>query len=217
MRLRGEFVEIGRMRRISIFLVAALSSFPPQFSANTVDRAHPPLATEGKGPAKSATLIKKANLKEESAKPSEPLKGPDWIETSATKVDHNASNTIVLNSPNDRFFLTLTESVENEGDVAAYLVTLTWKSDAKSRVSLGVSTGAVISPDSRYTMLAPLKLIDVDSWKLYDLQKALQLKEGYFTVDRWTKDGKKVVIHVVQCPYDCPAAESIEYWLIELH
>jgi hypothetical protein len=36
-------------------------------------------------------------------------------------------------------------------------------------------------------MLETLKLIDVDAWKFYDLSKALQLKEGYFTVDRWRR------------------------------
>jgi hypothetical protein len=205
------------MRGISIFIAAViLSSFPPQLLANTPNRGRPPLARDGKGPAKSVTLVKKANLKEESARPSDPLKGPDWIEMSATKVNHGTPDTMVLHSPNHRFSLRLTESTNNEGDVAAYLVTLTWKGNNKSQVSLGISTGTVISPDSRYIMLAPLKLIDVDAWKLYDLREALQLKEGYFTVDRWTKDGKRVLIHVVQCPYDCPAGESIEYWLIEL-
>jgi hypothetical protein len=205
------------MKTVSIFVaIAVLSGFHLQLVASTTDRARPPLARDGKGPAKSATLIKKANLKEESARPSDPLKGPDWVETSATKVDQGTSDTIVLSSPNDRFHLRLTESTNNEGDVAAYLVTLTWKGDDKSRVSLGISTGTVISPDSRYIMLEPLQLIDVDAWKLYDLRKALKLKEGYFMVDRWTKDGKKILVHSVQCPYDCPAGESIEYWLIEL-
>jgi hypothetical protein len=202
---------------MSVFLVmAGLSNLYPPLSVNAPQRDHPPLSRDGKGPAKSATLVKKAILKEELLKPSEPLKGPDWVEMSEIKFGHGASDAIVLNSSNGKFSLRLTESPADEGDVAAYLVNLIRKGEEQCRVSLGISTGAVISPDSRYIMLEPLKLIDVEAWELYDLRKALQLKEGYFTVDRWTKDGKKVLVHVVHCPYDCPAEESIEYWLIEL-
>lgn len=65
----------------------------------------------------------------------------------------------------------------------------------------------MISPDSRYILPEPLKLVDVEAWELYDLRKAFQLKMDYFNENPWTKDGKQVLVHFVRC---------LEYWLIEL-
>jgi hypothetical protein len=111
--------------------------------------------------------------------------------------------------------LHLRESPNDEGDIAVYKVALTWKGDEKS-VPLRPSTGAVISPDSHYIVLEPYCLIDVEEWKEYDLRRAFESKEGYFSVDRWSKSEDKFVLRFVQCPFDCAPDESIEYWLVEL-
>jgi hypothetical protein len=47
---------------------------------------------------------------------------------------------------------------------------------------------------------------------MYDLRRAFaNQKEGYFGVDRWSKSENKFVLHFLQCPFDYPPDESIEY------
>lgn len=210
------FAEANTVKSKVICIVAAILCGPYPSWVSAQNRTLPPTTVDGKGPAKSARLMSKASLKDESARPSDPFKGPDWIEMNQAIRSQGISNEIVLNSPNDKFSLKFTESPENEGDVAVYKVTLVWKGENKAPAPLGISAGAVISPDSRYVVLQPMKLVDVEAWKMYDLQKAWELKEGYWGVDRWSKNGKNFLVHVVQCPYDCPPGETIEYWLIEL-
>ena len=185
------FAEANTVKSKVICIAAAIlcSSYPSWVS--TQNRTLPPTTIDGKGPAKSARLMSKASLKHESARPSDSFKGPDWIEMNQAIRSDGNSNEIVLNSPNDKFFLKFTESPENEGDVAVYKVTLAWTGENKAPVPSGISTGAVISPDSKYIVLQPIKLVDVEVWKMYDLQKAWELKEGYWGVDRWSKNGKK--------------------------
>ena len=180
------------------------------------DRTHTPAVMDGTGPATSARLLKRANRKAESIVPSNPLKGPAWIEVDEAKDSHPSSNEIVLNSGDHKFSVKLTESPENEGDTAVYRVSLIWNSGNKTPVDLGVSTGAIISPDSKYVVVEPLRLVDIDAWEAYDLRKAFSLKEGYVGVDRWSKDGKKFIVHLTQCVYDCLVSDWIEFWLIEL-
>jgi hypothetical protein len=200
------------MRTILNFAVAAvLASCCLDALGSGPDKSQPPTSVGSKGPIASVELIRKASIKDESAKPSAPLKGPDWIEMDRKAI----SGEFVLTSPDNKFSLQLRESSEDEGDIAVYKVALTWKGEDKS-VPLGLSTGAVISPDSHYIVLEPFWLIDVEEWKMYDLRRAFESKEGYFGIDRWSKSENKFVLHFVQCPFDCPPDESIEYWLVEL-
>ena len=219
----GEFLP-GTIRRGEtplkrtwiVVVTALLASSYPSLWGNAPDRSRPPANAEGQGPAKSARLLKRANRKAESNESSHPLQGPDWIEMDEEKADHLGSNALAWKSSDGRFSITFTESPENEDDVAVYHVKLTWTGANKTQVDLGISTGAVISPDSKYVVLEPLKLIDTEEWKIYDLRKAFNLKEGYISVDRWSKDGKKFVVHSTQCAYDCLPSETMEYWLVEL-
>jgi hypothetical protein len=61
------------------------------------------------------------------------------------------SSEFSLTSPDNKFSLQLRE-LDDEGDIAIYKVALTWKGEDKS-VPLGLSTGAVISPDALYIVL----------------------------------------------------------------
>jgi len=197
-------------------LVVSLSAWPTMATGGQ-DKTKPPISVEGKGPVKSATLIKKADHGEEAKNPSDPLKGSDWVEMemSGPTAVPGTSDEMILKSPDKKFSLRFKESPENEADTAAYQVTLIWTGREKSPIPLGISGGAFISPDSKYIVLNPLVLIDVDAWKIYDLGKTLKL-EGYFNVERWANNGKQFVVSIVQYPYDPPPGDSIEYWLIEL-
>ena len=181
--------------------------------ASVPDKTQLPTSVAGKGPVASVKLLRKANLREESVRPSLPLEGPDWTEMGQKK--EGTSSEFSINSPNHEFSLKLTESLDSEADFALYKVGLTWKGGGKP-IPLGLATGAVISPDSHYIVLEPYWLIDVEGWREYDLRRAFPLKEGYFGVDRWSTTGNKFVVHFVQCPFDCPSDEPIEYWLVEL-
>lgn len=199
------------MRTVLNFGVAViLASCCLEALASAPDKTQPPTSVRGKGPVASVELIRKASLKDES-KLSAPLKGPDWIEMDQGPI----STELLITSADNKFSLQLRESLDDEGDIAIYKVALTWRGEGKS-VPLGLSTGAVISPDSRYIVLEPYWLIDVEEWKQYDLRRAFDSKEGYFGVDRWSKNENKFVLHFVQCPFDCPPDESIEYWLVAL-
>lgn len=195
---------------LTLAFVAALASCCLEALASGPDKTQPPTSVRGKGRVASVELVYKASLKEETARPSAPLKGPDWLEMDQKPI----SSEWLMTSPDNKFSLQLRESPGDEGDVAVYKVALTWR-DADKSVPLGLSTGAVISPDSRYIFLEPYWLIDVEEWKEYDLRKTFE-KGGYFGVDRWSKNENKFVLHVVQCPFDCPPDESIEYWLVKL-
>jgi hypothetical protein len=202
------------MRAASNFAVAViLASCCVKVLAGRPDKTQPPTSVDGKGPVASVKLIRKTNLKEESIRPSFPLKGPDWIEIE--QKGGAISSEFSIASSNNKFSLKLTESPENEGDIAVYNAALKWEGHDEL-IPLGLATGAVISPDSHYIILEPLRLIDVVQWRMYDLRRAFQLNAGYFGVDRWSKTKNKFVVHVVQCPFDCPPGELIEYWLVEL-
>lgn len=190
-----------------------LATCCPQVLARVPDKTQPPTPVAGKGPVVSAKLLRKANLREESVRPSLPLEGPEWTEMSQKK--RGTSNEFSMSSANSEFSLKLTESPDSEADLAFYKVALTWKAVGKP-IPLGLATGAVISPDSHYIVLEPYWLIDVEGWREYDLRRAFPLKEGYFGVDRWSTTGNKFVVRLVECAFDCPPDESIEYWLVEL-
>jgi len=69
------------MRTILNFAVAAvLASCCLEALGSGPDKTQPPTSVGSKGPIASVELIRKASIKDESAKPSAPLKGPDWIE-----------------------------------------------------------------------------------------------------------------------------------------
>ncbi len=192
-------------------VAAILASCCLEALASGPDKTQPPTSVRGKGPVASVELIRKVSLKEESAKPCLPLKGPDWIEMDQKPI----SSELLITSPDNKFSLHLRELPDDEGDIAIHKVALTWRGEDKS-VPLGLSAGAVISPDSHYIVLEPNWPIDVEEWKEYDLRRAFESKEGYFGVDRWSRSENKFVLHFVQCPFDCPPDESIEYWLLKL-
>lgn len=190
-----------------------LASCCSQVLAGVPDKTQMPTPVAGKGPVASVKLLRKANLREESVRPSMPLEGPEWAEMGRQK--EGTSDEFSISSPNSEFSLRLTESPDSEADVALYNVVLTWNGSGKP-IPLGLATGAVISPDSHYIVLEPYHLIDVEGWREYDLRRAFPRKEGYWGVDRWSTTATKFVVHFVECPFDCPPTESIEYWLVEL-
>jgi hypothetical protein len=202
------------MRAWANLVVAVIvASYCLKGPTSVADKTQPPTSVAGKGPVASVKLLRKANLREESVRPSLPLEGPEWAEMAQKK--EGTSSEFSMSSPNSEFSLKLTESSDSEADFALYNVALTWKGGGKP-IPLGLATGAVISPDCHYIVLEPYWLIDVEGWREYDLRRAFPLKEGYWGVDRWSTTGNKFVVHFVECPFDCPLDESIEYWLVEL-
>jgi hypothetical protein len=199
--------------RTNLVVAVILASYCLKGPTSAPDRTQPPTSVAGKGPVASVKLLRKANLREGSVRPPLPLEGSEWTEMGQKK--EGTSSEFSMSSPNGEFSLKLTESPVSEADFALYKVALTWKGGGKP-IPLGLATGAVISPDSHYIVLEPYWLIDVEGWREYDLRRAFPLKNGHWGVDRWSTTGNKFVVHFVECPFDCPPDESIEYWSVEL-
>lgn len=117
--------------------------------------------------------------------------------------------------PGGGFTLTLVETPPgvDTGDFERYQVVFTAPRATRVRME-EISGFAWVTPDARWIFTEPLDVVDVRTWRRYQLSTALSI-EPYISLMAVSADGRRLFLSRRDCPYDCQggAAESEYYEL----
>ena len=167
-----------------------------------IDRSKPPAAVRSAGGFTSSRL---------RALPD--IDGRNWI--AAEKVFGPAT----VSAPNGRFTLTLQAAKANEdtGDLAGFRLYFAEGRAPAVEIGPAFTNSVFITGDSRWIITAQqFDAIDVANWRKYSLRDALKV-EGFFDIRAVSADGRRLVIAIQPCPFDCQNVPNPDpYYEIQL-
>ena len=116
-----------------------------------------------------------------------------------------------IDAPNGSFAVTLSAPSE-AGDVVRFLAT--FSAGTGRSLSLGSEpvSYALVTPDSRWILTEPLIVIDVQTWRRYNLSKAFGL-EPYIVPHAMSADGRRLVFWRRPCAVDCASLPTEHFEL----
>lgn len=163
--------------------------------AQQVDRSSPPAAVEGAGGFAADRM------------PGRPgIDGRAWM-----LADVHAGKAEVFRPDGADYELELKEP-DNSGDAERWTVTFAGEGRAPVPLTTGRKTAFVyVTPDARYIFLEPLTVIDVITWRRYDLSKALGI-EPYVTIRAIRAGGHELFLDRSNCVADCGNRAEEEFF-----
>lgn len=121
------------------------------------------------------------------------IDGRAWIEMPGM------SGRETVQAPNGQFTLTLQET--SGADLVRFRVSFAEKGGPRVDLSPG-ALDAFITSDSKWIFIDPLDVIDVTTWRRYNLSKLFNI-QPYIIVRAISADGQRLYISRQPCPFDC--------------
>lgn len=177
-------------------VVAALAAAIGATSAQRVDRSRPPVLQTA---APGFTVRR--------------LPGPVPIDGTTWTAAEPMSSTDTIFARSGGFALSLSDPTD-EGDLERFQLSFADGSGPPVVLSAYPVSYVYLTRDSRWIFFEPLQAVDVTTWRLYDLSKALDI-HPYVVPDAISADGRRLVVWRRDCPLDCPGVAR-EYYEIGL-
>lgn len=176
-------------------IVAAMMMVTLAADAQQPDRSSPPAAVEGAGGFTADRM------------PGRPgIDGRAWM-----VADVHTGKAEVFTPDAADYELALQDPDES-GDAERWTVMLRRGAGAPVPLTAGRKTAFVyVTPDARYIFLEPLTVIDVVTWRRYDLSTALGI-EPYVTIRAIRPGGRELFLDRSNCVADCANRATEEYF-----
>ena len=172
-----------RVRPTGLAVIVAMTPlWGVSAATQTVDRSQPPRVDASAGGFTVRRLDKPVTVD-----------GRSWI---AVESIYGAKP---VRAPNGQFTLTLEKASEH--DLVEFRVY--FAEEGRARVELaGKAVYASITSDSRWIFIDPIDIVDVRTWRRYNLSELFKI-DRYVSVQAMSADGGKLFISRQPCPFDC--------------
>jgi len=139
------------------------------------------------------------------------LSGPVTIDGKTWVAVTTIIGTQTVRAPNGEFTLSLGEP-NDDGDVRRFPLALAERGGTPAALTSDVVSYAFVTSDSRWIFFEPLDVIDVRTWRRYDLAKAFGI-QNYIVPEAISANGQRLTIARRDCPFDCRGLPT-EYYEI---